>query len=431
MDDPRFRQTAIISLALLGDERATGPMLEHFTGHARRVALGEAMAKRSLLPAGPHLPALRRQWAERLAELRRPLAALGPAALPDLLAAYWSAWHWPTRDRGAGWMDEVNRIVPAMRLANPITETLEGLLSGQPADVRLAAAMALGKRRAGDRRTAEQWAGRIADLLADARLDVRQRTVWTMASVADKAFARFGPDQPPAAVPGAAVTEASEWIRRRTGRHIKIHPALVDQHRAAPAPTRRVFHPARAHARRLIRGLPQADWPTARSRWRELSRLGPDAAPAVRSLLERDVRQLKVPARLVVLLLLAQWRDRAAVGPMGQLTRLLDNPPWMPACLAIAQTSAARDARTQRWLDRVAKLDPPSLVGTDPAQGLVAADLGRLIAPQGREALLAMRRDPRYRGESSPGRQVYRAAIDAMITYGWPVTLWLKELPDR
>ncbi len=428
LDDPPMRLTAMISLALMGDGRATAPLTRHFAKHVRRVSIGQALIKQSLISPRIDRAVLQREWGERLAHLRRALAALGEPGLPRLLQAYWSAWRWPTRDRGRAWLDQVDRVLSAMTIKEGTPdEALEGLLVGQPPEVRLAAAMLLSKRR-GDRRSSKRWAGMIADLLADSRLEVRQRTVWTIVAITNKVFGRFGADRPPVHVPAAALTEAGAWIQQRTGRKIEIPASLLAEHASAPEVVRRTYHPARAEARRLIDGLPQADWPTARKRRRELAKLPPDAAPVVRSLLEGDVRQLRVPARLAVLQLAAHWRDRASVRPMDRLEDLLDNPAWMPGCLAVARASARGDGDPKRWLDAVAGVDERALAGTDPSRGFVPDDLGPLIAAQGRPALTAMHRDSRYHIPNGPLTRAYHATIKAMIDYGWPVPKWLEEL---
>jgi hypothetical protein len=212
---------------------------------------------------------------------------------------------------------------------------------------------------------------------------------------------------------------------------VRIKAALLDQHTRPPTITRRTYHPARVEARQLIEGLAKADWATARKKRQALAALPTDAAPVVRRLLDGDVRQLDVPARLTVLQLMAQWRDRASVPLVDKLNALLDNPPWMSACVAITRTSAARDGRVSRWIDLVARLAPGVLSSKTPDQGPVAADIARLIAPQGRPALAAMHRDARYRSSSTPLAGVYRAAIDAMVAYGWPVSVWLKDFGGR
>ena len=428
LDDPPLRLSAMISLALMGDRRAAAPLTQHFAEHVRRVSMGQVLIKRSLIVPRVDRAVVQREWGERLAHLRRALSALGEPALPRLLQTYGSAWRWPTRDRGRAWLDQVDRVLSAMTISGKTPdEALEGLLVNQSPEVRLGAAMLLSKRR-GDRRLSERWAGMIGDLLADSRLEVRQRAVWTVASITNKVFGRFGADRPPIRAPAAALTEASAWIQQRTGRKIEIAASLLAEHASDSAVVRRTYHPARAKARRLIDGLPQADWSTARKRQRELAKLPPDAAPVVRALLEGDVRQLRIPARWVLLQLAAHWRDRASVRPMGRLEGLLDNPAWMPACLAVARASARGDRDPKRWLEVVAGVDEKALAGTDPNRGFVPDDLGPLIAAQGRPALTAMHRDSRYHIPNGPLIRAYHATIKAMIDYGWPVPGWLKEL---
>lgn len=427
MRERNLRQVATVSLALMGDERAVGPIIEHFVEQVRQATLLNALAKRLLVPTEMDVAILRRKWGDRVARLHGPIAALGEQAIPGLLATYWRTWKWPTRDRGREWMDQVNRIGARMRFENgTLNDVLADLLTDQPPNVRLAAALLLSKRRAGGNRAAEKWAGQLADLLADSHPETRRRALWTITSVTGKPFGRFRADRPPADVPPPALTEAAEWIGNRTGRKVNIPKTLLAELDKRPVAIRMTYHPARAQARRLVSGLAKADWPTARARWSELAKLTPDAAPVVRGMLEGDVRQLGIPARLVSLQLLAQWRDRESARAMGQLEGMLDNPAWMPACVAIAQTSARRDGRVERWVNTVPDLPAEVLGGKDPSKGFVPTDLGRLIAPQGYSALTAVRRHGRYTGTDNPLSRVYTATIDAMIDYGWPVSAWLK-----
>ncbi|MBN1344216.1 MAG: hypothetical protein JXQ73_16135 [Phycisphaerae bacterium] len=432
MRDPRFNDTALMSLSLMGDSRAVGPMMDRFTARVKLVSLGKALARRSLLPQEAQAATLERVWNEDLTTLHRPVAALGSQALPRLLETYWSAWGWPMRDRGRAWLDQANDVVSQMTLGNgSVDAALESLLTGQPAEVRLGAALLLSKRSRGDRRGAEQWSGKIADLLADGRLEVRQRAVWTIVTITGRTFGRFGADRSPQEAPELALKEIAAWIRERTGKEIRIDPGLLAQHGPSRSITRRTYHPARVEAAKLAEGLSGADWAGARERWRKLSELPPDAAPVVRTLLDGDVRQIKLPARLIVLELLAQWRDGTGARKMDRLTEPLDSPAWMKACVAVAKASASREDQTVQWLDRVAGLGSSALEGKDPDRGLVAADLGRLIAPQGKPALLAMHRDSRFRSASGALGGVYNSTIDAMIDFGWPANVWLQELGGR
>jgi len=431
MADRRFQQDAMISLAMVGDPRAAQPMLQYFTERVRHAALGDALANRSLLPVRTDPTGLQRWWADHLARLRRPVAALGAAVVPELLRTYWAAWDWPPRDRGHYWLEQVQRVLEQMTLQVSINEFLESLLTDQPPDVRLACAMVLKQRRAGAGSAAERHAGMIADLLADRNLEVRRRAVWTLACLTDKSFGSFGTAQPPAEVTAEVLMEAVQWVRHRLGKEIRIGEALLSEHKPSPLPARREYHPARVEARRLVEGLAGADWPTVRARWRDLSELPPDAAPVVRRLLEGDPRDLRVPARLLILQLLAHWRDRDAVGFMGRLEGLLDNPPWMPACIACAQASAGRDTQTRRWIDLAAGIAPSCLTEKDPNKGFTPEDLGRLIAPLGRPALTLLRQDDRFRRAGSELERVYHTTVDAMIAYGWPVSKWLEELGGR
>jgi hypothetical protein len=427
MTGPSFRHAAMISLAMIGDPRAANDMLSYFTEQVRQAALADALARRSLLPVQVDEAAMQRRWADRITRLIRPVAGLGPAVLPQLLSTYWAAWQWPMHDRGRYWLEQLDRVLGQMVLSGPADEVLEGLLSGQSPEVRLASAMLLKKRQGRSSPLAERRAGRIADLLADGDPVVRRRAVWTICALTDRALGSFGAQQPPEDVGEEVLKEALLYAQRRLGRQVQIDPSLLAQTKLPSEPTRREYHPARVEARRLVEGLGGADWPNARSRLAVLRSLPPDAAPVVRPLLEGDVRQLQVPARLVVLELLANWRDRASSRLMGRLEGLLDNPPWMPPCIACAQASASRDVRVGGWLERLARLDPGALAGTDPARGFTPADLGELIAPLGRPALAAIRRDPSF--ASGELAKVYHATVDAMVAYGWPVQAWLGESP--
>ncbi len=429
LNDPTFGLTALRSLALLGDERAVRPMTEHFAAAVRHVTLAQALARDSLLPSNVPEESLLRQWADQATDLYRPVAALGPKALPALLEVYWRAWEWPTRDRGTEWMAHLNRVTARMMfLDGTPNEVIEGMLTEQSPPVRLAAAILLSERRGASGAQAEEWAGKLADLLAHDRAEVRRRTVWTMARITGRSFGRLNPTKNPANMRANALKEAVRWIRERTGKRLNVTPDLLTQHTGWLVVTRRTYHPARAVAREQLVGLAGADWPGARKRLQAMLALPPDAAPPVGELLEGDVRRLKPPARLVVLELLAQWRDRQAAKKMDRLTGILDNPAWMPACIAAAKTSSLRDGSASRWLGEVAGLRAETLRNEDPKEGLVPADIGRLIAPQGKAALLALHRDDRFRGKGGPLIRVYRATLDAMIAYGWPVSHWLTEL---
>jgi hypothetical protein len=427
MTEPPFRQAAMIGLAMIGDPRAAKDMLACFTEQVRQAALADALAKRALLPIQVDEGATQRRWADRISRLIRPVAGLGPPALPQLLSTYWAAWQWPMRDRGRYWLEQLDRVLAQMVPNGSADELLEGLLTGQSSQVRLASAMLLRKRQGSGTPSAERRAGRIADLLASSDLVVRQRAAWTLSALTDKVLGSFSAQQAPEDVGAEVLKEALLYAERRLGKQVQIDPSLLAQTKPPPEPTRREYHPARVEARRLVEGLSGADWADARTRFASLRSLPPDGAPVVRRLLEGDVRQLQLPARLVVLELLANWRDRASFRLMSRLEGLLDNPPWMRACIACAQASASRDVRVGGWLEQVARLGPGLLAGTDPARGFTPADLGELIAPLGRPALAAMWREQPFRGGDLT--KVYHATVDAMVAYGWPVQVWLGESP--
>ncbi len=430
LNHPELGRTALISLAWMGDARAARRIEQIFAETFLHKEMGDALVRMNQLDDDIDPVGLQRVWSDRVRALRGPMAALGHHGLVRMLARYWPAWDWPMRDRGRAWMDEVNQVAgqivmrpgfPEMRSVNA---ELVQLLSGAKPGVRLAAALLLHKRSAGGRSDREGWARALNDLLSHKDRTIRERTVWTLATITGKTFGRYGPDQPPTRVSPLALKEAAAWLGNLFGKPLRISPALLAEHETRRRTERRTYHPARVEARQLVAGLPDADWPAARKAWKGLRRLPADAAPVVRRLLDGDVRRLSVPARLVVLQSLAWWRDRASVPKMAQISGLLDNPVWMSACLAAAKASASRETESTPWQDKVASLSPDILTGRDPSRGFVPNDLAVLIAPQGRSALRALQSDSQYGNENSPLYLVRIKTIDAMTEYGWPTSAW-------
>jgi len=427
MKEERFHRTALISLAMVGDRRAAEGLVRLFTEAVRHASLGNALMKRSLIPAASDPTFVQRQWAESATRLHRPAGALGATILPDLLAVYWSAWDWPIRDRGQDWLDQVDRVLGRMSIEGGKDTELEKLLAGGPSEVRLAAAMLLRRRQGAGHPEAEKWAETLKDLLTDSRLEIRQKTVWVVACLTDRKFGGFVPSQLPCDVTAASLKEIAEWMQRRTGQVIHIAPSLLAEHPAHDPVLRRQYHPARAMARNIVPDLPRADWSQARACRQKLFPLPADAAPVVRELLQRDPRDLRVPARLVVLQVAAHWRERSLTDAIRRLDGLLDNPPWMSSCVACAVACTSRNVQSQKWLDAIVDLDPAILGESDPAKGFVPSDLGLLIAPLGRPAFAALHRDDRFRRSEGRLFKVYSSAIEAMTDYGWPVAAWLSE----
>lgn len=431
LNHPELGRTALISLAWMGDARAARRLEQIFAETFLHKEMGDALVRMNQLDDDIDPVGLQRVWGDRVRALRGPMAALGHHGLVRMLARYWPAWDWPTRDRGRAWMDEVNQVagqiligkhrIPEVRSVN---DELVQLLSGAKPGVRLAAALLLHKRSAGGRSDRESWARALNDLLSHQDRTIRERTVWTLATITGKTFGRYGPDQSPTRVSPLALREAAAWLGELFGKPVRISPALPAEHETHKTAERRTYHPARAEARQLMADLPNADWPAARKAWDGLYRLPPDAAPVVRKLLDGDVRKLTVPARLVILQSLAWWHDETSAAKMDRLANLLDNPVWMPACLAVARTSASREADPRRWLDKVASLSPDVLSGRDPNRGFVPGDLAVLIAPQGRRALTVLQEDRRFQNQASPLFLVATKTHDAMTEFGWPTSAW-------
>ncbi len=422
-----FHETALISLAQIGDARALEPMYALYTSNVRYTMLADTMANRALLPLGVNAASLQRHWSEALARVRRPMACLGRTALPQLLAGYWSARQWLPRDRGQYWLEQLDRVLEQMTLSAGPDAVLDDLLVGQPAEVRLASAMLLRKRRPTIDQTAEQRATKLADLLVHNDLTTRRRAIWVLSCLTGKTFADFSWEREPIWVSPDALKQACEWVRRKAGTSIEATPDLLAQTHPPELPKRSEYHPARIEARRLTAGLLNAEWPAAREKYRALRDLPPDAAPVVRDLLNRDPKDFGIPARLVVLQLLSQWRDAAATEPIGRLGGLKDNPPWMPAWLAISRAATSRNPALTPWLEAVYRLDPILSTQDDPQKGPTLSDLADLLAPMGKPALVAMRRSDAFRRPGSSLARLFTTTADTMSTYGWPVSAWLAE----